>query len=464
MNRYIKNIKYFLLFLSLTSIIVYFYPQQLYGYFWLYSWILLIVVMVVRPLNDIFPKCKIFSILLKFRRELGILVWVFWIAHVIGFVKMMEYDSIFWLITSENTWDVKGGLFWGMLALLVTIPLLITSNWVFTKILWRNWKLLQRWAYLMFILVAIHIYLIKWEIWPIIVITVWFILYSVAFIKNKKKKGIISTSVKRLCVPCWYIYDENIWDVDSWINPWTRFEDIPDDWLCPVCWVGKSDFILLEWEAEVNEWKIISKEFLTEDVIELRLMYEKELFYISGQYQNFIFTDDGGEFSRSYSIASKKGKKFTFLIKLKPNWRASNLLKDLRFWDKVKVWNIFWNFKLRNNTNKKIFIATWTWLAPIYSMMINTFPEVEKELYFGVAMKRDIFYEDKLKEIENLKVNIYLSKEEARWYNYGRVDLDNIVVDDKTEVYICWNPIMVNEKADYFENKIWKENVFYEKF
>lgn len=188
MNRYIKNIKYFLLFLSLTSIIVYFYPQQLYGYFWLYSWILLIVVMVVRPLNDIFPKCKIFSILLKFRRELGILVWVFWVAHVIGFVKMMEYDSIFWLITSENTWDVKGGLFWGMLALLVTIPLLITSNWVFTKVLWRNWKLLQRWAYLMFILVAIHIYLIKWETWPIIVITVWFILYSVAFIKNKKKE------------------------------------------------------------------------------------------------------------------------------------------------------------------------------------------------------------------------------------------------------------------------------------
>lgn len=464
MNKYIKNIKYFLLFLSLTSIIVYFYPQQLYGNFWLYSWILLIVVMVVRPLNDIFPKCKIFSILLKFRRELGILVWVFWVAHVIWFIIMMEYDSVFWLFTSENTWDVKWWLFWWMLALLVTIPLLITSNWVFTKILWRNWKLLQRWAYLMFVLVAIHIYLIKWETLPIIVITVWFILFGVAFIKNKRKKGVISTSVKRLCVPCWYIYDENTWDVDSWINPWTRFEDIPSDWLCPVCWVGKSDFILLEWEPEVNEWKIISKEFLTEDVIELRLMFEKELNYISGQYQNLIFKDDDWEFARSYSIASKKWKKFTFLIKLKSNWRASKVLKDLRFWDVIKVWSIFWNFKLKNTSNKKIFIATWTWLAPIYSMLINTFPEVQKELYFWVAMKRDIFYEENLRKIPNLKVNIYLSKEEARGYNYGRVNLDNIEVDNKTEVYICWNPIMVNEKADYFEQKIWKENVFYEKF
>lgn len=464
MNNYIKQIKYFLLSLSLISIIIFFFPSELYGEFGLYSWILLIVVMMIRPLRDIFPKCKIFNFLLKFRRELWILVWIFAIIHVIGFVIMMEYESIFWLFTSWNTWDIKWWLFWWMIALLISIPLLITSNWLSTKILWKNWKYLQRWAYLMFVLVAIHIYLIKWEIWPIFVITIWFILFSISFYKNKKIKKTISTSPKWLCVPCGYIYDENLWDTDSWIAPWTRFEDIPSDWLCPVCWVGKADFILLDWEAEVTEWKIITKEFLTEDVIELRLMFEKEINYISGQYQNLTFKDDNWEFSRSYSIASKVWRKFTFLIKLKPNWRASEILRVLKFWDKIKVWNISWAFKLRNTSKKKIFIATWTWLAPIYSMLTNTFEEVEKEIYFWVAMRRDVFYEEKLKKIPNLKVNIYLSKEEARWYNYGRVNLDEINVDENTEVYICWNPIMVNEKSEYFEKKIWKENVFYEKF
>lgn len=35
-------------------------------------------------------------------------------------------------------------------------------------------------------------------------------------------------------------------DPDSGIVPGTSFEDIPDDWVCPVCFVGKDDFELIE--------------------------------------------------------------------------------------------------------------------------------------------------------------------------------------------------------------------------
>lgn len=44
------------------------------------------------------------------------------------------------------------------------------------------------------------------------------------------------------CVACGYIYEEELGDPDSGIAPGTKFEDIPDDWLCPVCGVGKDDF------------------------------------------------------------------------------------------------------------------------------------------------------------------------------------------------------------------------------
>ena len=33
-----------------------------------------------------------------------------------------------------------------------------------------------------------------------------------------------------------------VYDPDSGIEPGTAFEDIPEDWVCPVCGVGKDDF------------------------------------------------------------------------------------------------------------------------------------------------------------------------------------------------------------------------------
>lgn len=45
---------------------------------------------------------------------------------------------------------------------------------------------------------------------------------------------------------CGWIYDEKIGDPDSGIAAGTRFEDIPDDWLCPECGVGKDDFELID--------------------------------------------------------------------------------------------------------------------------------------------------------------------------------------------------------------------------
>jgi rubredoxin len=47
---------------------------------------------------------------------------------------------------------------------------------------------------------------------------------------------------KYKCIVCGYIYDPLEGDPDGDIKPGTAFGDIPDDWLCPVCGVTKSDF------------------------------------------------------------------------------------------------------------------------------------------------------------------------------------------------------------------------------
>lgn len=44
------------------------------------------------------------------------------------------------------------------------------------------------------------------------------------------------------CILCGYVYDEAQGDPDSGIPPGTRWDDVPDDWFCPECSAGKSEF------------------------------------------------------------------------------------------------------------------------------------------------------------------------------------------------------------------------------
>ena len=54
--------------------------------------------------------------------------------------------------------------------------------------------------------------------------------------KEEKRVG------KYVCTVCGYVYDPEKGDPDSGIKPGTSFEDLPDDWVCPICGAGKDDF------------------------------------------------------------------------------------------------------------------------------------------------------------------------------------------------------------------------------
>ena len=51
---------------------------------------------------------------------------------------------------------------------------------------------------------------------------------------------------KYVCTVCGYVYDPEVGDPDSGIEPGTAFEDIPDGWVCPLCGVGKDMFEVQE--------------------------------------------------------------------------------------------------------------------------------------------------------------------------------------------------------------------------
>ncbi|NMG63571.1 rubredoxin [Azoarcus indigens] len=55
-----------------------------------------------------------------------------------------------------------------------------------------------------------------------------------------------TTARQWLCRTCGLVYDEDEGMPEHGLAAGTRFEDIPDDWYCPECGVGKGDFEALE--------------------------------------------------------------------------------------------------------------------------------------------------------------------------------------------------------------------------
>jgi len=60
--------------------------------------------------------------------------------------------------------------------------------------------------------------------------------FTLTYIKRRSKMG------KYVCTVCGYIYDPALGDPDSGVAAGTAFEDLPDNWVCPVCGADKDQF------------------------------------------------------------------------------------------------------------------------------------------------------------------------------------------------------------------------------
>ena len=47
---------------------------------------------------------------------------------------------------------------------------------------------------------------------------------------------------KYTCLLCGYVYDEELGDPDNDVAPGTKWEDVPEDWVCPLCGATKDSF------------------------------------------------------------------------------------------------------------------------------------------------------------------------------------------------------------------------------
>jgi rubredoxin len=60
---------------------------------------------------------------------------------------------------------------------------------------------------------------------------------------DENKATVEDRMKKYVCDVCGYVYDPAKGDPDAGIAPGTAFEDLPEDWVCPICGSGKDSFV-----------------------------------------------------------------------------------------------------------------------------------------------------------------------------------------------------------------------------
>ena len=431
------------------------------------AFLYLILALSVSPVVSLIKNRAVADTLILMRKVLGILSFLFFVRHGI------EYFTVEYIFTlkhvpaityldyvTQNILIRNDALTWVIAGILMLV-LGLTSNKVSMKILSGNlWKKVQSLVYPTFLIVSIHVaFSSRFDIFYVMLI-VWLVyIRTMSYIIQKEKVQQGPTS-KYLCVPCGYIYDEALGDPDGGLAPGTKFDDIPDSRVCPVCGVTKTSFEpyyeSTSSSTSQNESSPVIKDghmskvsnyvMLTSDVLELTLETEDQLAVLPGQYATLNLKDFDGEFTRAYSIVSSTANTLTFRIKLKDTGRAWRAFRSVKVWNDIKIKKILWNFVLKNTSNPKIFIGTGTGLAPLYSMISqNTFSQ-NNMLFWWVRTQEDLFHMDLLTTLPNTQSEFFLSQQDATPYHYGRVHTDDQQFPQNAEFYLCGNKPMVVEQ------------------
>jgi len=247
---------------------------------------------------------------------------------------------------------------------------------------------------------------------------------------------------------------------------------------------------------ETYTTQLVLKKQLTADVWHLRfsLLSPTSHSFIGGQYMILKIEGQG---QRNYSIFSANTKKdsFELLVQIIPNGMASTYIANLVIGSKVTFQGPAGRFVLIPNNRSKLFLATGTGIAPMFSMLEShvrdsEVKDVPMHLFWGLKTKRDVYFIEKLqaleKEYPHFSYTICLSREEESIESMpnaqkGRINahllthLDlvksEIVSHENTrhineyDYYICGGRDVVESVRQFVGGLgVIRENIYFEKF
>lgn len=224
-------------------------------------------------------------------------------------------------------------------------------------------------------------------------------------------------------------------------------------------------------------------EELTHDMrrLVLKLVDPPEMNFIPGQYAE-IYIPGSDDEHRAYSMANTPSSddRAEFIIKIYPGGRFSSLLDDgLEVGQRMKMKVPFGMFMLKEKSESDIvFVGGGSGMAPILSLlrqMVERGIERKATYYYGARTKKDLFYLDEMKELEEqlpeFKFVPALSEPEDGDEWEGETGMITDVLKrlegdlSDTEAYLAGPPPMIDAALPVLEMKgIDEDSIFFDKF
>ncbi len=226
--------------------------------------------------------------------------------------------------------------------------------------------------------------------------------------------------------------------------------------------------------AKILKAKIVEMEYLTHDILLIRLKSAKKMQFSAGQYVSLQFTPDH---IRPYSMASlSEDDHMDFHVRLVPNGRVTSYIKnELKLGDNVRVTGPMGTSYLRTRHQGPILcIAGGTGLAPTLSIVraaVSQGMNNPIHVYFGALTPNDVYGTEEFHQLSSLNPNIHfetivMSNPARSPYRSGLVT-DAVLEDLKDfagwHSYLAGSPQMVEaanmmlKKAGHDNDKIYAD-------
>ncbi len=202
--------------------------------------------------------------------------------------------------------------------------------------------------------------------------------------------------------------------------------------------------------------KVLAKEYITKDVVVLKVERPQGFEFKAGQFANFKIVKGEEYKMKSYSILSPPSQKETldFCIKIVPDGFASAIFAQTKVGHEFEIKGPFGHFVFDETTdNEHWFLGAGTGLAPLYSMIKEFVGKTQKpfHLIFGTKTQADLLFHKEFLILTEKYDHFYYTPVLSRenWQGKQGHVQDHLPksLEDKT-FYICGLKELVLETKD----------------
>jgi glycine betaine catabolism B len=267
---------------------------------------------------------------------------------------------------------------------------------------------------------------------------------------------------KYLCSVCGYVYDPAKGIPEMGIAPGTPFEDLPDDFECPVCGVGKESFAAVDETSKLSEpvrgevaARVEAVIPETPSVKSIRFAVSEPAPFLPGQYMSLTLNADKA-LNRCLTISNSPTEKgYLQVTKRITESRFSQILNQAKPGDHVQISYPFGSFVLEEEFPKIGMLCGGIGITPFRSMcryLVDQRLELETILLYSNRSREEIAFERDFLEMQrktpNFRAVFSLSRADDSWNGKrGRIDADMVTAEipDYRErcFYLCGPPQMV---------------------